>query len=135
MRGANTNYKDTFVVDTSFILAYLLPDEGERNVEEMFSKFEENKVSFISPNLLIYETMNGLRSAVIQKRQSPKAAQLLLDSFLDMGISFMQVDEKEVLSLALDKSITVYDASYLWLAKSQNIELLTLDVKLARVLE
>ena len=135
MRGANTNQNNTFVVDTSFVLAYLLPDEKVRNVEEIFSKFEENKINLVSPQLLVYETMNGLRSAVLQKRQTEKTAELLLDSFLNMGILFEKVDEKEVLRLAFKKSITTYDASYVWLAKSQNIGLLTLDEKLENVLK
>ena len=68
-------------MDTSFVLAYLLPDEKERSVDEMFAKFEENKICFIAPYLLAYETINGLRSAVVQKRQSSKAAELLLTLF------------------------------------------------------
>jgi len=135
MRGANTNQNNTFVVDTSFVLAYLLPDEKVRNVEEIFSKFEDNKINLLSPHLLVYETMNGLRSAVLQKRQTEKTAELLLDSFLNMGILFEKVDEKGVLRLALKKSITSYDASYVWLAKSRNIGLLTLDEKLENVLK
>jgi predicted nucleic acid-binding protein len=130
MTAANTNQKDTFVVDTSFVLAYLLPDEGGRVVEEMFSKFEENKINFISPYLLAFEIINGLRSATMQKRQSINAAEHLLDCFLNMGIVFEKVNEKEVLRLAVRKAITAYDASYVWLAKSKKLELLTLDEKL-----
>ena len=130
MRGENTSYKNTFVVDTSFVLAYLLPDEKKRDVEEMFLKFEENKVVFIAPNLLAYEILNGLRTSVLQKRQSAKTAEQLLNAFLDIGISYEGVDEKEVLSLALGKSISAYDASYVWMAKNKKIKLLTLDERL-----
>ncbi len=130
MTAANTNQKKTFVVDTSFVLAYLLPDEGGQVVEEMFSKFEENKINFISPYLLAFEIMNGLRSATMQKRQSINAAEHLLDSFLNMGILFEKVNEKEVFRFAVRNGITAYDASYVWLAKSKKIDLLTLDEKL-----
>jgi predicted nucleic acid-binding protein len=133
MRGANTNQENIFVVDTSFVLAYLLPDEKVRVVEEIFSKFEENKINFISPHLLTFEIINGLRSAALQKRQSAKAAELLLDSFLNMGILFEKVNEKKVLRLALSKNITAYDASYVWLAKSKKLKLLTLDEKLENI--
>ena len=133
MRGANTNQKTALVVDTSFVLAYLLPDEKERSVEEMFSKFEESKVSFISPYLLTFEIINGLRSAVMQKRQSTKAAEILLGAFMNMGILFEKIDEKEVMLLALQKNITGYDASYVWLAKSKKTKLLTLDERLLRL--
>ena len=133
MTDANTNQKNTFVVDTSFVLAYLLPDESGRGVEEMFSKFEENKIHFVSPYLLAFEIMNGLRSATMQKRQSINAAEHLLDSFLNMGILFEKVNEKEVFRFAVSKSITAYDASYVWLAKSKKLELLTLDEKLENI--
>ncbi len=133
MTDANTNQKNTFVVDTSFVLAYLLPDEGGQVVEEMFSKFEENKINFVSPYLLAFEIMNGLRSATMQRRQSVNAAKHLLDSFLNMGILFEKVDEKEVFRFAVKKGITAYDASYVWLAKSKKLELLTLDEKLENI--
>ncbi len=133
MRGENIDQKDTFVVDTSFVLAYLLPDEGGRAVEEMFSKFEENKINFIAPHLLAFEIMNGLRSAAMQKRQSTKAVEHLLDSFLNMGILFEKVNEKEVFRFAIRNGITAYDASYVWLAKSKSLELLTLDEKLENI--
>ena len=130
MTAENTNQKNTFVVDTSFVLAYLLPDEGGRVVKEMFSKFEENKINFISPYLLTFEIMNGLQAATMQKRQSVNAAEHLLDSFLNMGILFEKVNEREVFRFAVSKGITAYNASYVWLAKSKKLDLLTLDEKL-----
>jgi predicted nucleic acid-binding protein len=133
MTAVNTNQKNTFVVDTPFVLAYLLPDEGGRVVEEIFSRFEENKINFVSPYLLAFEIMNGLRSATIQKRQSMTTAEHLLDSFLHMGILFEKVNEKEVFRFAVRKGISAYDASYVWLAKSKKLELLTLDEKLENI--
>jgi predicted nucleic acid-binding protein len=134
MTDESTNQKNTFVVDTSFVLAYLLPDEGERVVESMFSKFQENKIVFISPYLLIFETINGLRLAIMQKRQTAKTAELLVDSFLNMGILFEHINEKEVFRLSLTKGISAYDASYVWLAESKNLKLLTLDEKLVEIM-
>src|SRR6476469_3607404 len=133
MTAVNTNQKNTFVVDTSFVLAYLLPDEGGRVVEEMFSRFEESKINFVSPYLLAFEITNALRSAIMQKRQSMNAAEHLLDSFLNMGILFEKVNEKEVFRFAVRNGITAYDASYVWLAKSKKINLLTLDEKLESI--
>jgi hypothetical protein len=69
----------------------------------MFSKFEQNQVAFVSPYLLAFEVTNGLRSAVLQKRQSAQTAELLIDSFLNLGIIFEKLNEKEVFHLALGK--------------------------------
>ena len=46
-----------------------------------------------------------------------------------MGILFEKVNEKEVFHFAVRNSITAYDASYVWLAKSKKLDLLTLDEK------
>jgi len=135
MGNVNIEQKTTFVVDASFVLAYLLPDEKDKNVGKMFSKFEKNQIAFISSHLLAFEVSNGLRSAVLQGRQEAKAARLLLDSFLNMGIIFEKINGKEVFDLSLEKSISIYDASYAWLAKSKKIKLLTLDESLSRVLK
>ena len=42
------------------------------------------------------------------------------------------VDPSETLALAEQFRLSAYDASYLWLARSMNVELITLDDKLGR---
>jgi predicted nucleic acid-binding protein len=42
------------------------------------------------------------------------------------------VDHVGALELALDSGLTVYDASYLWLARQLGAELVTLDKELGR---
>lgn len=133
MRGVNINQNTTFVVDTSFVLAFLLPDEKVRNVDEMFSEFEKNKIIFIAPYLLVYEIVNGLKSAVVQERQSKKAGEVLLESFLNMGILFENINEIAVFHLALKENISAYDASFVWLAKEKKVRLLTLDERLEKL--
>ncbi|MDO8679332.1 MAG: type II toxin-antitoxin system VapC family toxin [Acidobacteriota bacterium] len=44
-----------------------------------------------------------------------------------------ELDSAEVLELALRTGLTIYDAAYLWLAMSRDVELVTLDKELARV--
>jgi predicted nucleic acid-binding protein len=51
-----------------------------------------------------------------------------------LGVRIQQhtVDPGETLALAERYRLSVYDASYLWLARSMNVELVTLDDKLKR---
>ena len=127
MKGVNIDNPKEYVVDASFVLNYLFPDEKDRTVDLMFSKLEKNEIVFLSSYLLPFEIINGLRSAIVQKRQGAKEAEVLVDSFLESGILLKGINEKEVLRLAIKEGITTYDASYLWLAKSKKIKLLTLD--------
>ena len=49
-----------------------------------------------------------------------------------LGVREMPVDQDEVLFLAERTSLSVYDASYLWLAQILGAELVTLDRRLER---
>jgi predicted nucleic acid-binding protein len=63
---------------------------------------------------------------------------MLLEAFslLDaLSISRETVDLKAAVVLAEQTKLSLYDASYLWLARALDAELVTLDEKLARVEE
>lgn len=71
--------------------------------------------------------MNGFWSAFTQKKFSPKIIKDLSKQFFNLNITFMEVDYMETLKLTFKEKLTFYDASYLYLAQSQNLPLLTLD--------
>ena len=124
------NIKDKFVVDASFILASLLPDESTPKVERAISNFIAGHVEFISCPLLPFEVANGLAAALLSKRINEKQALDLAKSFSDLRIEIKGVDIYDSLSLAIKKRISVYDASYLVLAKENRFKFLTLDTHL-----
>ena len=57
----------------------------------------------------------------------------MLAGLQSVGIKRVEVPATEVAALAVQTGLTAYDASYLWLAMSQDLELVTLDGQLARV--
>ena len=48
-----------------------------------------------------------------------------------LKVETVAVDQAEILDLAETTGLTAYDASYLWLARALDAELVTLDRKLA----
>jgi len=80
-----------------------------------------------APTLLPYEL-----ASIARKKSSkcpgkrPRILEALRNA-LAMDISLVNTDAVEVAALALDKGLTVYDAAYLWLARSLGAELLTFD--------
>ena len=50
-----------------------------------------------------------------------------------MDLKIYDVDSDAVLDAALEFDLTVYDASYLWLARQLTAPLVTLDQRLARL--
>jgi predicted nucleic acid-binding protein len=89
--------------------------------------------TLIAPPLVDYELANVCWTKV---RRSPERRAELLTAFTTMKaipITRVAVDIAEVLELALRTGLTIYDAAYLWLAMSRDVELVTLDKELARI--
>lgn len=123
-----------YILDASFLLSYLLPDERVEKVEFIFQQFKRGKVNFTSNHLLPFEIINGLKSALKSKRITKKTASNLINDFILYEIDFKNINLEEVLNLSIEKDLTVYDTSYLYLAKIEQAELLTLDEKLQKLI-
>jgi len=120
------NIKNIFVIDASYILAFLLK-ENNFEVNEMMKQYKVRYINLISTTLLKFEVCNTLKTAVLRKRVNKSDAQKLLQTFLEFDIAEEKIDYLQVLKLALSRKISFYDASYLYLARSNKINLLTLD--------
>lgn len=126
----NNTAKKSVVIDSSAVLARLLPDEtSSPKISTAFRKFSNNKLTFVAPVLLKYEVGNALKSASKQKRIATDIAQEIYSEFLTLPIKYTQTNYSETLLLATNNNISFYDASYLNLATLQGIPLLTLDTK------
>jgi predicted nucleic acid-binding protein len=91
--------------------------------------------TLIAPPLIDYELANVGWSKI--RRSPERRAEVLaaLSIGKAMPITRVAVDITAVLELALRTRLTIYDAAYLWLAMSRDVELVTLDKELARVNE
>ncbi|HTZ68831.1 MAG TPA: type II toxin-antitoxin system VapC family toxin [Roseiarcus sp.] len=118
------------VVDASAVVAVLF---NELTREETVARLRA--ATLWAPSLLGFE----VASACLKKiRAAPAERQALLEafSFLDaLSISPVTVDLDAAIILAERTKLTLYDASYLWLARALGAELVTLDDKLARAEE
>lgn len=113
------------VVDASYVLSLLLPDENLSVAsvpEKMFA-----------PSLLDYEIISALKSAVMSKRIPEKLAVALFLEYQNLPIIKKIVDFEQVLILALKHKLSTYDASYLVLANDLKLNLLTLDKQLKKI--
>ncbi len=113
------------VVDASAIAAVLFSEPAGESVAELLTG------RLRAPVLMPFEAANvGLMKA----RRDPRRAEAIIgayDLLATMAIDLMPVDHREVLDLARTSGLTVYDASYLWLAQALDAELVTLDRQLA----
>ena len=115
------------VVDASAIGA-IAWDEPER--EELAAYLEGE--TLIAPSLLNFELVN---IALKKARRRPDETSTIAASLvvaLSLPVSRVSVSEADVFQLARQTGLTAYDASYLWLARSRDLELVTLDKQLLK---
>lgn len=132
---AENSKPSRYVLDAPYVLAFMLPDERVSKVERVFKQFATGALSFYSSPLLPHEVFNGLKIGVVRKRMT-------LDQAIDLGRTFLLWDIRyeplnliSVFELALRENMTVYDASYAWLAMHAHVPLLTFNAALARVMK
>lgn len=116
------------VVDASAAAAILF---GEPAAETVALRLESARL--VAPALLGFEVANICWK---KARRHPELHEKLLTAhrlLASLAIDTVAVDHHAALQLALETGLTGYDASYLWLARLLNAELVTLDDRLAAV--
>ena len=88
--------------------------------------------SLIAPTLFDYELANIAWKKTRRHPALAPAIQAALDAATCLPIDRVAVPAGDMLRLARATGLTAYDASYLWLARSRDAELVTLDGRLAK---
>lgn len=114
------------VVDASVVAAIVF---GEPEAERAAALIDSAEL--VAPPLLRFEMTNIAWKKI---RRRVKQADLIsagLRLALELDISYVDVDHEAVLDLAVEKGVTAYDASYLWLSRTLKAPLVTLDERLS----
>jgi predicted nucleic acid-binding protein len=115
------------VVDASAIVALLF---NELKREEIVPRLRD--ATLLAPSLLGFEVANACLKKI---RAAPAEREALLAAFSlleALSISLETVNLDAAIILAERMKLSLYDASYLWLAHALGVELVTLDDQLAR---
>jgi predicted nucleic acid-binding protein len=116
------------VVDCSALAALMF---GEPQADKIAARLTEAKL--VAPTLLSYELANVCKVKCMRNPALRDAYIAVLRWRGQLGIEERSVDPESALALSLATGLTAYDASYLWLARHLDAELVTLDRKLTRV--
>ncbi len=114
------------IVDASAIGALLF---GEPEGPEIARRLGGDRL--IAPHLLPFEVASICRKKLQRHGVQRHVILMALAMFGDMDIERIEIHLPGILSLAEQTRLTIYDASYLWLARQAKAELVTLDQKLA----
>jgi predicted nucleic acid-binding protein len=118
------------VVDASALVALIFV---EAEAEEITDRLDG--AVLIAPALLWFELTNA---CLTKLRRNPDQRDAILRQFASqaaMTIEIHDIDHAKALALAEQCSLSAYDASYLWLARELDADLVTLDRRLAHAAE
>jgi predicted nucleic acid-binding protein len=120
----------SYVLDSSFCGAFIMPDEESSKVNAFFESVAEDSLIYV-PTLFWFEISNLLTTAIRRKRIQPTDVDSLLEllpqSKFGTDCSFGGDYSKSITTLALKYQLTSYDASYLELAIRKSAPVGTLD--------
>jgi predicted nucleic acid-binding protein len=116
------------VADASAIAAILFLEPGYEAMEEALSGCE-----LYAPALIQFELANVCLKKIKTRPAERDDLLAAFASFAEMGVRGRDIDFVEAIQLAQAGQLSLYDASYLWLAQSMGAELVTLDKRLGQV--
>ena len=115
------------VVDASAIGALIF---GEPEADEIAVRL--SNATMAAPALLWFEVAN----VCVKKMRAHPSLREKISEALALGrnlpIQIVDVDHGETVKLAMKTELTAYDASYLWLAQTLGVEIVTLDKMLLK---
>ena len=89
--------------------------------------------TMLAPHLIDYELANASLRRIRREPARAPAILAMLEGLNTLAIRRVATPAPDVAALAVKTGLTAYDASYLWLAMSNDAELITLDTRLARI--
>ena len=118
-------------MDASVIAKWILPGEPyQENAVRLKEDHVSGLVELCAPSFVVEEVANALWRAVKLERISVEDAQEVLKALGDMRIELCELDWVQVsegLRVACESGLTVYDASYLFLADEMGVRFVTAD--------
>jgi predicted nucleic acid-binding protein len=115
------------VVDASVIAALAFEESRADEAEHLLGD-----ASLFAPDIFPYE----LASVALKKTRSAPSRRfeiaMRLRAALSIRVELVPVAPLELLKLALETKLTIYDAAYLKVARRLKCQLVTFDAKLAR---
>ncbi|TET41024.1 MAG: PIN domain-containing protein [Dehalococcoidia bacterium] len=124
------NVPPKYVVDASVVVKWFSKfEEDAESSERLLNSHIEGASVLASPSLVLYEVCNALRfNPNFGQEDIAKAAISLVKLELEL-VDFPEIFESAV-GLAFSQDITIYDAAYIAVSRTQYIPLITADDKL-----
>jgi predicted nucleic acid-binding protein len=115
-----------FVIDASIMAAFAFEESANPRIALAMESLESNEA--YAPNLFFFEIRNLLVVNERRGRTTPERSASFLRVLARLPIRLDPTpQDDDVVALARERNLTVYDAAYLELARREGLPLATLD--------
>lgn len=117
-----------FVLDASVAVAWLFEDEAAEATDALLELLQTERA--LVPALWYYEIGNVLLQSVKRKRITTEQMEMAWQRLLSLPLATIKLEEQDVMAiakLALGEGLSFYDASYLFAAQKEKVNLASLD--------
>ncbi len=118
------------VADASVVVKWFVDEIYSENARKLREEYINGSIELASPELMPYEVLNALRYTKLFSKDELKLIARSLSLYGFKLYSLRGKLSERIAEIAVEKEITVYDASYIALAESLNSKLYTSDEKL-----
>jgi len=121
---------EKLVSDANVVVKWFIEEEYSDKALKLRDMHVNGERLIAAPELLPFEVLNALKYSNLFKKEELKNAALSISSYgIELHPLRGKLAEKTV-EIAIEKDITIYDASYVALAITLNTKLYTADQKL-----
>ncbi len=122
--------KTKVVIDASIVVKWFLEEEYSDKALKLRNDYVRGIISLAAPSLMIYEVLNALKYSGVYSREELKETGISLNKY-GFELFDLEDDFKELtIEIAVDNNMTIYDASYIALARKLGTVLYTADKEL-----
>jgi predicted nucleic acid-binding protein len=118
---------NAYVLDTSVAVAWYLDEAFSTSARVWLERLMTGKIVLVVPSLHYWEFANVLRTLVQRRELTEDLAREIYDLHMDARLEREEPEEKSVLDIALQYGATAYDAVYISLSLSRDIQLITAE--------
>ncbi len=123
------------VIDCSFTVPIFLDDESGKHTEEVFQKIFDGSLIPAVPLLWYFEVCNVILISVRRNRieqENVHRIMKLISELPTVPVNFSISEYYGIMDTAKEFELSFYDASYLFIARSEKIPIATYDKKLQK---
>ena len=125
---------EQIVVDANVVVKWFIEEKDSSKARILRDKFIGKEIKLITPSLLYFEVLNALKYSKLFNQAELNDAGESLENYGFNIITIKKKIREQMVKIAVEHDLSIYDASYLGLSIAMETILCTADEKIIKKL-